>query len=224
MGWDHIAKWEFTNTCWYISENLTSFRGEFCKQQHFNPTALVRSHLAHWSLQRSRRKGNIQNQIGAFCRGWSAVEFYKHQPNMYISQKRLYLCKYAAWQEQQFICHPCGWFVARRNQVLNAVTKWGQSSKFRVEKLRHCCNNTWASDMGSVEIILRNVSSSSRYSDLWFGNIEESALSLHTIRTGSQSFTSFILTCKQTLKLINHLCYSLRISQQEIFVEPSKHR
>ena len=60
----------------------------------------------------------------------------------------------------------CWGWVARRNQVLKAVTKWGQSSTFRVEKLRHCCNNSFASDMGSVERIFRNVTSCSKYSDL----------------------------------------------------------
>lgn len=77
--------------------------------------------------------------------------------------------------------------------MLNAVNKCGQSSTFRVEKLRHCCNSSCESDMGSVEIILRNVSSSSRYNDLLLGDIGET-LSLQTIRTGSHSFTSFFLT------------------------------
>lgn len=82
-----------------------------------------------------------------------------------------------------------GW-AARRNQVLNAVTKWGQSSTFRVEKLRHFCSNSWASDMGRVEIIRRNVSSSSRYNDLLLTGEK----SLQTTKTGSQSSTSFLLT------------------------------
>lgn len=64
---------------------------------------------------------------------------------------------------------------------------------FLVEKLRHCCNNCCDSGKGNVEMILRKVSSSSRKRFLWLGSNGD-ALSLQTIRTGSQSLTSFILT------------------------------
>jgi hypothetical protein len=45
--------------------------------------------------------------------------------------------------------------------------------------------------MGNVEIIRKNVSSSSRYNDLLLAG---ETLSLHTTKTGSQSSTSFLLT------------------------------
>jgi len=84
-----------------------------------------------------------------------------------------------------------GGCVARRNQVLNALNRWGQSSTFLV-KLRHCCNNSCASDKGSVEMILRNVSSSSIHRFLLLESKGE--WSLLTSRTGSQCFTNFFLT------------------------------
>lgn len=91
-----------------------------------------------------------------------------------------------------------GGISARRNQVSNAEIKCGQSSTLRVQKLRHWCNNSCASDIGRVEIILKNDSSSSWITDLW--PIGET-ISLQTFNTGSQSLTSFILTWNSNARI-----------------------
>lgn len=64
----------------------------------------------------------------------------------------------------------------------------------RVEKLRHCCSNSCASDIGRVDMILKNTSSTSTYTDMLFDPSIDT-LSLQMINTGNQSLTSFILTC-----------------------------
>lgn len=119
------------------------------------------------------------------------VKVYVSEHSIYIYAQYLTACEASTyWSKRESGLRGR---AARRNQVLNAVTKWGQSSTFRVEKLRHRCSNSWASDMGNVEMIRKNVSSSSRYNDLLLGEIGET-LSLHTTKTGSQSSTSFLLT------------------------------
>ena len=88
---------------------------------------------------------------------------------------------------------PRGGRPARRNHVLNAATRCGQSSTLRVENPRHCCSSSWASGTGKVEMIWRNASSSSwQLVDFW--KCIGWTMSRQTFRTGSQLLTSIILT------------------------------